>query len=106
MSEYEVTMVRELPNTIAQVNKAIDILQRKSDKDLMIFCEMLHDSNQAVWADELKRVAELFKRGEGNVHVGNAYTVLTMSCSHLLLIHSVLDIYLFNTYHVRATHLC
>ena len=106
MSRYEAMKVRQQPSNSSQVERVIETLRGKGDKDFKTFCKMLYSSNQAVWADELERVAEQFKRGEENVHVGNAYTVLTMSCSHLLLVHSVLNIYLFNTYHVRATHLC
>ena len=64
MSEYEAKTVRELPSNIAQVNRVIEILRGKGDKDFMTFCKMLRDSNQVVWADELERVAEQFKRGE------------------------------------------
>ena len=106
MSQNEAMTVRELPINIAQVDRVMEILHGKSDKDFMIFCKMLRDSNQVVWADELERVAELFKRGEGNILIGGAYTVLAMSCSHLLFIHSVLIIYVFNTYNVRVTCLC
>ena len=68
MSEYEAQMVRELPNSIAQVDRVIEILREKGNKDFKAFCKMLCDSNQVVWADELKRVAEQFKRGKGNNH--------------------------------------
>ena len=105
MSKYEVKMVRELPSNIAQVDRVIETLRGKGDKDFQTFCRILRDSKQVVWADELERVAEQFKRGEGNTLVGGAYTVLTMSCSHLILLHSVLNISVFNTYDVQVSHL-
>ena len=108
MSQYEARKVRELPSNIARVNRVIETLRGnfKEDKDFQTFCKMLCVSGHAAWADELEMVAELFKRGEGNIHVGGADIVLTMSCSHLLLIHSVLNIYVFNTYNVQVSHLC
>ena len=84
MSQYEAMAVRELPNNSAQVDRFIETLRGKGNKDFKTFCKMLCSSNQAVWADELKRVAEQFKRGEGNILVGGA-----MSCSHLLLLQYV-----------------
>ena len=67
MSEYEAKTVRELPNNIAQVDRIIEILRGKGDRDFKTFCKLLRDSNQVVWADELNRVAEQFKRGKGNI---------------------------------------
>ena len=64
LSQYEAKTVRELPSNIAQVDRIMETLQGKGDKGFQTFCKMLRDSNQVVWADELERVAELFKRGE------------------------------------------
>ena len=64
MSEYETKMVRQLPNISAQVDRAIETLRGKGDRDFKIFCKMLCDSNQVVRADELKRMTEQFKRGK------------------------------------------
>ena len=66
MSEYEAEMVRQLPYSIAQVDKVIETLRKKENEDFRKFCKILRDSNQVVWADELERVAEQFKRGKGN----------------------------------------
>ena len=87
MSEYEAKMVRQLPNNIAQVDSIIESLRGKGDGDFRTFCKMLCDSNQVVWADELKRVAKQFKRGKGYSPC-RMWTLCTMSCSHLLL-HSM-----------------
>ena len=99
MNQYEAMTVRELPNNSARVDRVIETLRGKGNKDFKTFCKMLCTSNEAVWADELKRVAELFKRGEGNILIGGAYIVLTMSCSHLTLIHSVLH---FCVHHLQC----
>ena len=84
MSEYEAKTVRELPNNIAQVDRIIETLRGKGDEDFKTFCKLLRDSNQVVWADELERMAEQFKRGKGNSSC-RRWTLCTMSCSHLLL---------------------
>ena len=65
MSRREAQIVRELPSNTEQVDKVIDTLRGKSDEDFQKFCTMLRDSNQGVWADELERAAEHFKRGKG-----------------------------------------
>ena len=95
MSEYEAERVRELPSNIAQVDKIIETLRGKGNKDFKTFCKMLCDSNQVVWADELKRVAEQFRRGEETSYCRRwtFNTVLIMLCSHLLLILSLLNIF-------------
>ena len=98
MSEYEAKTVRQLPNNIAQVDRVIETLRGKGDRDFKTFCKMLCDSNQVVWADELKRVAEQFKRGKGNSSC-RSWTLCTMSCSHLLL-HSMHAL-MFN-FHVQC----
>ena len=66
MSANEARKIRELPSSSAQVDKVIETLRGKGDRDFKTFCRMLCNSNQMVWADELKRAAEQFKRGEGN----------------------------------------
>ena len=87
MSEHEAMTVRQLPNNFAQVDNIIETLRGKGDEDFKNFCKILHDSNQVVWADELERMAEQFKRGKGNSSCRRR-TFCTMSCSHLLL-HSM-----------------
>ena len=88
MSQNEAMTVRELPNNSAQIDRVIEILQRKNDESFQKFCKLLRDSNQVVWADELERVAEQFKRGKGNSSCRRRWTLCTMLCSHLLL-HSM-----------------
>ena len=84
MSEYEAKTVRQLPNISAQVDRIIETLRGKGDTDFKIFCKMLCDSNQVVLADELKKVAEQFRRGKGNSSC-RRWTLCTILCSHLLL---------------------
>ena len=66
MSQREAQMVRELPTSSAQVDRVIETLRGKRDEDFQIFCQMLRNSNQDVWADELERLSEQFKQGGGN----------------------------------------
>ena len=64
MSEYEAKMVRE-PTTASNmemIEKIIEILQRKTNEDFATFCTMLRETNHVVWADELEKKAERFKR--------------------------------------------
>ena len=62
MTRFEAQTVREQPGNIKQMDKVIDILLGKADKDFTTFLEMLQDSNNKVWAEELKKRAEQFKK--------------------------------------------
>ena len=65
MNELEAATVREQSGNIQQMGKVIDILCGKSDKDFSTFLHMLRGSNNEVWAEELERKAEDFKRKKG-----------------------------------------
>ena len=70
MSCGEAQMVRQLPNGREQIDKVIEILRGKGDREFQTFCVMLRESNYTVWADELEREAERFKtRGENGTYV-------------------------------------
>ena len=65
MSEHEAKMVRE-PTTASnmeKIEKIIEILRGKTNEDFATFCTMLRETNHVVWADELEKEAERFKRG-------------------------------------------
>ena len=66
MSQREAQMVRGLPTSSAQVDRVIETLRGKEDEDFQIFCLLLRNSNQDMWADELERLSEQFKQGGGN----------------------------------------
>ena len=68
MNRFEAQTVREQPGNIKQMDKVIDILLGKADKDFTTFLKMLRDSNNKVWAEELKKRAEQFKE-EGTLCV-------------------------------------
>ena len=64
MSEHEAKMVRE-PTTASnmeKIEKIIEILRGKTNEDFATFCTMLRETNHVVWADELEKEAERFKR--------------------------------------------
>ena len=75
LNEYVATMVRELPSNIAQVGRVIETLCEKGDKDFQKFCRILRDSKEVIWADEIERVAEQLKRGEGNILLWGVHTL-------------------------------
>ena len=62
MSRREAEMVRGLPSNIEQIDKVIETLRGKTNKDFVAFCTMLRETNHVVWADELEKEAEQFKR--------------------------------------------
>ena len=68
MDELEARTVREQLGNMKQMDKVIDILLGKADKDFTTFLKMLRDSNNKVWAEELKKRAEQFKE-EGTLCV-------------------------------------
>ena len=45
----------------SQMERLIDILHSKGDKEFYIFCDMLRDSNHPAWANRLKHEAERFR---------------------------------------------
>ena len=68
MDELEAQTVREQSGNIKQMEKVIDILLGKADKDFATFLKMLRNSNNQAWAEELEKRAEQFKK-EGTLCV-------------------------------------
>ena len=64
MSKHEAKMVREpaSASNMKKIEKIIDILQGKTNEDFATFCTMLRGTNNDVWASELEKEAERFKR--------------------------------------------
>ena len=65
MSPREAQVVREQQGSSEQMDKLIEILCGKDDKDFRTFLHMLQSTNNGVWADELQRKAEELKRERG-----------------------------------------
>ena len=65
MSLREAQVVREQQGSSEQMGRLIDILCGKSDKDFSTFLQMLRESNNEVWAKELKKKAKKLKRKKG-----------------------------------------
>ena len=63
MSRCEAQTVRELSSNSEQVDKVIETLRGKTNKDFVTFCTMLRKTNHMVWAVELEKEAERFKKG-------------------------------------------
>ena len=61
MNRFEAQTVREQLGNMKQMDKVIDILLGKANKDFATFLKMLWDSNNKVWAEELEKRAEKFK---------------------------------------------
>ena len=62
MSAAEEQQVRKQHGDDEQMGKLIEILKGKQDENFIIFLEMLRSANYGVWADELERKAEEFKK--------------------------------------------
>ena len=65
MSRCEALTVRELSSNSEQIDRVIEILRGKANKDFNTFCTMLRETNHVVWAVELEKEAERFKKGGG-----------------------------------------
>ena len=61
MSATEEQQVKEQQVNSKQMDKLIEILKGKQEKDFFTFLKMLQDTNNQVWADELEKRAEMFK---------------------------------------------
>ena len=61
MDIHEAQTVREQPGNIKQMDKVVDILLGKADKDFTTFLKMLRASNNKVWAEELEKRSEQFR---------------------------------------------
>ena len=62
LSEAEEQQVRKQHGDDEQMGKLIEILKGKQDKNFITFLKMLRSANYGVWADELERKAEEFKK--------------------------------------------
>ena len=65
MSRCEAQMINGLPNKHEQIDRVIEILRKKTDKDFDTFCTMLRETNHVAWAVELEKETERFKKGGG-----------------------------------------
>ena len=67
MSAAEAQSVTALSNKHEQMGRLIDILQGKGNDEFHIFCELLRQTNNTIWADALERKAEehLGRRSKG-----------------------------------------
>ena len=63
MSRREVQMVREFSSNSEKIDKVIETLRGKTNKDFVTFCTMLRETNHVAWAVELEKEAEQFKKG-------------------------------------------
>ena len=63
MTRFEAQTVKEQPGNIKQMDRVIELLLGKADEDFTTFLKMLRDSNDKVWAEELEKTAEQFKKG-------------------------------------------
>ena len=65
MDHDEAQTVTEERGRRAQIERLIEILRGKRDEDFTCFIRMLRDTNNSVWADQLEKNAEQFKREYG-----------------------------------------
>ena len=68
LSRAEAQAVESKPSNAEQMGELIRILLGKGNADFRIFCRMLHQSNNGLWADQLEMRAREFK-GEPGAHV-------------------------------------
>ena len=64
MTRGEAQTVACLQGDREQMGKVIEILRGKGDEQFHIFCNMLQKYNYSVWATELQKEADKFKRQE------------------------------------------
>ena len=64
LSATEEQQVKEEQVNSRQMSKLIEILKGKQDKDFITFLKMLQSTNYGVWAKELEKKAEEFKKGK------------------------------------------
>lgn len=65
MNATEEQAVQSKPNNADQMEELIKILLGKGNADFNIFCTMLRQSNNGVWADQLEEKAREFRRNPG-----------------------------------------
>ena len=91
MTRFEAQTVREQPGNIKQMDKVIDILLGKADKDFTTFLKMLRDSNNKVWAEELEKKAEQF-REEGTMCLCREKGPMRGACSPKCEVDAVITV--------------
>ena len=74
MDRFEAQTVKQEPNKHKQIEKLIEILCGKDDDAFDTFLNMLEKSNNSVWANELKRVAEE-ELDKGTAHTFGGMTI-------------------------------
>ena len=57
MNRLEAQRITQQPTKLEKIDAMIELLRTKSDDDFKIFLDMLRETNNAVWADELQRKA-------------------------------------------------
>ena len=62
MSRHEAQKVKELPSNMEKIDNYVETLRGKTNEDFATFCTMLRGTNNVVWASELEKEAERFKR--------------------------------------------
>ena len=65
MSRAEAQIVSSLSSNSDQIDRVIETLRGKADEDFDTFCMMLRQTNHVIWAVDLEKKAEQFKRGGG-----------------------------------------
>ena len=89
LSRAEAQMVTALSNNSDQIDKVIEALRGKADEDFDTFCAMLRDSNNGIWADQLKREAQLRRGGRGMYTGERNNPVLTVYCGLWCHLHAL-----------------
>ena len=62
MTRFEAQTVKEQPGNTKQMDRVIKLLLGKADEDFTTFLKVLRDSNNKVWAAELEKMSEQFKK--------------------------------------------
>ena len=78
MGPHEAQVVRERQGSSEQMDKLIEILCGKGDKDFRTFRHMLQRTNNGVWADELKKTAKKIKKEKGECRVEGSHSEITV----------------------------
>ena len=65
MSRREAHMVGGLSSHSEQIDRVIEILRGKTNKDFDTFCTMLRETNHVVCADQLEKETKWFKKEGG-----------------------------------------
>ena len=65
MNEFEAATVKQQRSNIKKMDKVIEILLGKGDKDFGTFLQMLRSTNNNAWAEELERKVQELKGKKG-----------------------------------------